>query len=60
MAHDDAPRRRRLTPRAIVLNVALLAGLAASIGPLLWMVVSSVKPEGEIRQLPPTLMPDQV
>lgn len=58
-AHDAAPRRR-LTPRAIVLNVALLIGLVASIGPLVWMVVSSVKPEGEIRQFPPTLIPDQV
>ncbi|GHH65952.1 carbohydrate ABC transporter permease [Promicromonospora soli] len=57
---DDAPRRRRSSPRAILLNVALLAGLAASLGPLVWMVVSSVKPEGEIRQFPPTLIPDQV
>ncbi|GAA1724662.1 carbohydrate ABC transporter permease [Isoptericola hypogeus] len=55
-----ADRRRRLTPRAIVLNVALLLGLAASLGPLLWMVVSSVKPEGEIRQFPPTLIPQEV
>lgn len=57
---DDTPRRRRLTPRAILLNVALLTGLAASTGPLVWMVVSSVKPEGEIRRFPPTLIPDQV
>ncbi|WP_166843943.1 carbohydrate ABC transporter permease [Isoptericola sp. BMS4] len=58
----EAPRpdrRRRLTPRAIVLNVALLVGLVASFGPLLWMLVSSVKPEGEIRQFPPTLLPEQ-
>ena len=59
-AHDAVTRRRRPTPRAVVLNVALLIGLAASIGPLVWMVVSSVKPEGEIRQFPPTLIPDQV
>lgn len=52
-------RRRRLGPRAIVLNVALLVGLVASFGPLLWMLVSSVKPEGEIRQFPPTLLPEQ-
>src|SRR5690606_27257250 len=51
------PDARRRTPRAILLNVALLLGLAASIGPLVWMVVSSVKPEGEIRQFPPTLLP---
>ncbi|WP_369374260.1 carbohydrate ABC transporter permease [Promicromonospora sp. Populi] len=64
MTTTDAPlaethRRRRFTPRSILLNVALLIGLAASIGPLLWMVVSSVKPEGEIRQFPPTLLPEQ-
>ncbi|MFE7509082.1 carbohydrate ABC transporter permease [Promicromonospora sp. NPDC057488] len=58
----SAPRRaatRRFTPRAILLNVVLLLGLAASFGPLLWMIVSSVKPEGEIRQFPPTLLPEQ-
>ncbi|MFD6140603.1 carbohydrate ABC transporter permease [Promicromonospora sp. NPDC060271] len=54
------PTTRRLSPRAILLNVALLIGLAASIGPLVWMLLSSVKPEGEIRQFPPTLIPDQV
>jgi len=59
-APGESPRRRRLTPRSTVLNVALLIGLAASIGPLIWMVVSSVEPEGEIRQFPPTLIPDQV
>lgn len=58
----DAPRQaasRRFTPRAILLNVVLLLGLTASLGPLVWMVVSSVKPEGEIRQFPPTLFPEQ-
>ncbi|MFJ3405172.1 carbohydrate ABC transporter permease [Promicromonospora sp. NPDC090134] len=50
---------RRFTPRAILLNVVLLLGLTASLGPLVWMVVSSVKPEGEIRQFPPTLLPEQ-
>ncbi|WP_265522697.1 carbohydrate ABC transporter permease [Oerskovia flava] len=56
-------RRRltgRLTGKAALLNLALFVGLAASIGPLLWMVTSSVKPEGEIRQFPPTLLPDEV
>lgn len=52
--------RRRLAPRGVVLNVALLAGLAVSLGPLVWMVLSSVKPEGEIRRFPPTLVPEQV
>ncbi|MFD7306604.1 carbohydrate ABC transporter permease [Promicromonospora sp. NPDC059942] len=53
------PAPRRFTPRAILLNVVLLLGLTASLGPLVWMVVSSVKPEGEIRQFPPTLFPEQ-
>jgi multiple sugar transport system permease protein len=53
-------RRRRIRPRALLLNGALLVGLVASIGPLLWMMLSSVKPEGEIRQFPPTLVPEQV
>ncbi|WP_285104357.1 carbohydrate ABC transporter permease [Promicromonospora sp. MEB111] len=53
------PAARRFTPRAILLNVVLLLGLAASFGPLVWMIVSSVKPEGEIRQFPPTLFPEQ-
>ncbi|MFI2365298.1 carbohydrate ABC transporter permease [Promicromonospora sp. NPDC019610] len=62
-SHPSAPGRpagRRLTPRAILLNVVLLLGLTASLGPLVWMVVSSVKPEGEIRQFPPTLLPEQL
>lgn len=67
-ASADAPagadartaRRRRFTPRAITLNVALIVGLVVSIGPLVWMILSSVKPEGEIRQFPPTLLPEQV
>ncbi|WP_405001160.1 carbohydrate ABC transporter permease [Isoptericola haloaureus] len=53
-------RRRRFGPRALLLNGALLVGLVASLGPLVWMVLSSVKPEGEIRQFPPTLVPQDV
>ncbi|WP_402463644.1 carbohydrate ABC transporter permease [Isoptericola aurantiacus] len=53
-------RRRRTRPRALLLNGALLVGLVASIGPLVWMMLSSIKPEGEIRQFPPTLVPEQV
>jgi len=52
-------RRRRFTPRALLLNVALILGLVVSLGPLVWMVLSSVKPEGEIRRFPPTLFPEQ-
>jgi len=53
-------RRRLFTPRALLLNGALLVGLVASLGPLVWMVLSSVKPESEIRQFPPTLIPQDV
>jgi len=56
---EGRPAARRFTPRAILLNVVLLLGLAASFGPLVWMIVSSIKPEGEIRQFPPTLFPEQ-
>lgn len=54
--HRRSPVARR-APKALLLNGALLVGLLASLGPLVWMVVSSVKPEGEIRQFPPTLLP---
>ncbi len=59
-APSRGDRRRRFGPRALLLNGALLVGLVASLGPLVWMVLSSVKPEGEIRQFPPTLVPQDV
>ncbi|NTW40438.1 MAG: carbohydrate ABC transporter permease [Cellulomonadaceae bacterium] len=43
-------------PRAW-LYVVLGIGLVAVITPFLWMALSSVKPEGEIRQVPPTWWP---
>ena len=42
-------RGRDRTAR-IVLYAILVIGLLAVVGPFLWMLLSSVKPEGEIRQ----------
>src|SRR5215210_4212697 len=39
------------------LYVVLTAGLVLMIGPFVWMVLSSVKPEAEIREIPPTWWP---
>jgi len=40
-----------------VLYAVLVAGLLVVVGPFLWMLLSSVKPEAEIRQVPPTWWP---
>jgi multiple sugar transport system permease protein len=51
----------RLRPRdrvaRVVLYVVLSAGLVVVVGPFVWMLLSSFKPEGEIRANPPTLWP---
>lgn len=41
------------------LYVVLAAGLALMIGPFVWMLLGSVKPENEIRQVPPTWLPER-
>jgi multiple sugar transport system permease protein len=48
---------RRPLSKTILLNTVLTIGMIASIGPLVWMLLSSFKPEGEIRSVPPTLLP---
>lgn len=53
-----APRDRGRTPRSIILHAVLALGLVASFGPLLWMMLSSFKSEGELRQSPPTFWPN--
>lgn len=40
-----------------VLYTVLTAGLLAVVGPFLWMALSSLKPEAEIREVPPTWWP---
>jgi multiple sugar transport system permease protein len=42
----------------IVLYGVLGLGLLAVVGPFLWMVLASVKPEAEIRAVPPTWWPE--
>jgi multiple sugar transport system permease protein len=50
--------RRRDTVAKLSLYAVLAAGLLVVVGPFLWMVLSSVKPEGEIRRVPPTWWPE--
>lgn len=53
----DRPRSRDRVAKA-TLYVLLFAGLAVVVGPFVWMLLSSFKPEGEIRANPPTLLPE--
>jgi multiple sugar transport system permease protein len=48
-------RRHRDTPRW--LYAVLTAGGLLMIGPFVWMLLSSVKPEAEVRAIPPTWWP---
>jgi multiple sugar transport system permease protein len=57
MATVDTPIRRRDTAAKVVLYLLLCAGLVVMVGPFIWMLLSSVKPEAEIRQVPPTWWP---
>ena len=62
MAVIAAPRREQRRPRdraaKIVLYTILGLGLLVVVGPFLWMLLASFKPEAEIRQVPPTWLPD--
>jgi multiple sugar transport system permease protein len=49
--------RRRDFVAKLVLYAVLATGLLVVVGPFLWMLLSSVKPEGEIRRIPPTWLP---
>lgn len=57
MAGTGMLRRRDRVARA-VLYAVLLAGLVVVVAPFVWMVLSSFKPEGEIRRVPPTWWPE--
>ena len=48
--------RRDLIARLVLYGI-LIAGLLVVVGPFLWMLLSSFKPEGEIRSVPPTWWP---
>ncbi|MFE0588273.1 carbohydrate ABC transporter permease [Micromonospora echinospora] len=51
-------RRSRDRVAATVLHLLLGGGLLLMVGPFLWMLVSSLKPEGEVRRVPPTWWPE--
>ena len=61
---DSAPasasgRVSRGSKHPVLLHVALLAGLILVVGPFVWMIISSFKTTGELRQLPPTFIPEE-
>jgi len=58
MSTVDAPVRGRDRAARAVLYAVLALGLLVVIGPFLWMLLSSFKPEAEIRQVPPTWWPE--
>jgi multiple sugar transport system permease protein len=55
---DRSLRHRDMVARATLYTV-LIAGLLVVVGPFIWMLLSSVKPEREIRRVPPTWWPEQ-
>ncbi|GAB3331813.1 carbohydrate ABC transporter permease [Micromonospora halotolerans] len=60
MATKDTALRTRDRVAKTVLYVVLVLGLLAVAGPFVWMALSSLKPEREIRDVPPTWWPETV
>ena len=60
MATVDTRASVRSKDRAAkaVLYAVLAIGMLVVVGPFLWMALSSLKPEGEIRSVPPTWLPE--
>ncbi|MFU8876187.1 carbohydrate ABC transporter permease [Micromonospora sp. SL4-19] len=56
---NTAPRTRDRVAKT-VLYAVLVLGLLAVAGPFVWMAISSLKPEREIRDVPPTWWPETV
>jgi multiple sugar transport system permease protein len=56
---SDRLRSRDVVAR-VALHVLLGLGLVAMVGPFVWMLLSSFKTEGEIRQVPMTWLPEDV
>lgn len=55
-----APGRGRQQGRGRVwVYAALTAGLVLMVGPFVWMLLGSVKTDAELRQVPPTWLPEQ-
>ena len=50
------PRRRR--PLAVPLHLVLIIGLIVMVIPFVWMILGSFKTTGELRQVPPTWIPE--
>jgi multiple sugar transport system permease protein len=57
MTTAAAPTRGRDRAAKVVLYVVLILGLLVVVGPFVWMLLASVKPEAEIRAVPPTWLP---
>jgi len=56
----DSPARAvgRKRWHSIALHLALIGGVILMIGPFVWMILGSFKTTGELRQLPPTFVPE--
>ena len=54
----EEPRRRGAFARTWWLYAVLLIGLVFVIGPFLWMLLSSFKPQSELVRVPPTWLPE--
>ena len=54
--HDPHASARK-TPSAWWLYALLILGILLLVGPFVWMVLGSLKTTGELRQVPPTLLP---
>jgi multiple sugar transport system permease protein len=50
------PRRRR--PLGVPLHLLLIAGVVVMAIPFVWMILGSFKTTGELRQVPPTFLPE--
>jgi multiple sugar transport system permease protein len=55
---DTRGVRQRDRVAKAVLYAVLTIGLLVVVGPFIWMALSSFKPEGEIRSVPPTWLPE--
>jgi multiple sugar transport system permease protein len=60
-AVDGTPDGRVVGRRnhRLLLHVALVVGLLLMIGPFVWMILGSFKTTGELRQVPPTVIPEE-
>ena len=60
LATPAAPRRRGGRPLAQLLTyTVLLVGLAVTLVPFIWILMTSLKPASEIVRIPPTFFPEQ-